>query len=148
MTSITRTLTLSLGLTATAIFLVTLGIVIWFDLAREREQTYCQTATAILNHATVVDPGHGLMIRSIGLKELRSHSPGLWYVVSYDNLMSEFGQDRRPALPFSLPYVGPIGLSILNTLDQSSFCLAVVKRDTSKLVMMIGGAQVQLSQVA
>jgi signal transduction histidine kinase len=149
MTSITRTLALSLGLTATAIFLVTLGIVIWFDLAREREQTYCQTATAILNHATVVDPGHGLIIRSTGLKDLRSHSPHLWYVVSYDNLMSEFGQDRRPALPFSLPYAGPIGLSVLNTLDQeSSFCVAVVKRDTSKLVMMIGGAQVQFGQVA
>jgi signal transduction histidine kinase len=148
MTSITRTLALSLGLTATAIFLVTLGIVIWFDLAREREQTYCQTAAAILNHATVVDPGHGLTIRSIGLKELRSHSPRLWYVVSYDNLISESGQDHRPALPFSLPYVGPIGLSVLNTLDQSSFCLAVVKRDTSKLVMMIGGAQVQFGQVA
>ena len=128
MTSITRTLALSLGVTATAIFLVTLGIVIWFDLAREREQTYCQTATAILNHATVVDPGHGLIIRSTGLKYLRSHSPRLWYVVSYDNLMSEFGQDRRPALP-SLPYAGPIGLSVLNTLDQkSSFCVAVVKR--------------------
>jgi signal transduction histidine kinase len=149
MTSITRTLALSLGLTATAIFLVTLGIVIWFDLAREREQTYCQTAAAILNHATVVDPGQGLMIRSTGLKELRSHSPHLWYVVSYDNLMSEFGKDRRPALPLSLPYAGPIGLSVLNTLDQeSSFCVAVVKRDTSKLVMMIGGAQVQFDQVA
>jgi signal transduction histidine kinase len=149
MTSITRTLALSLGLTATAIFLVTLGIVIWFDLAREREQTYCQTATAILNHATVVDPSHGLIIRSTGLKDLISHSPHLWYVVSYDNLMSEFGQDRRPAIPFSLPYAGPIGLSVLNTLDQeSSFCVAVVKRDTSKLVMMIGGAQVQFGQVA
>jgi signal transduction histidine kinase len=149
MTSITRTLALSLGVTATAIFVVTLGIVIWFDLAREREQTYCQTATAILNHATVVDPGHGLIIRSPGLEKVRSHSPRLWYVVSYDNLMSEFGQDRRPALPFSLPYAGPIGLSVLNTLDQkSSFCVAVVKRDTSKLVMMIGGAQVQFGQVA
>jgi len=149
MTSITRTLALSLGLTATVIFLVLVGIVIWFDLAREREQTYCQTAAAILNHATVVDPGHGLIIRSSGLKELRSHSPHLWYVVSYDNLMSEFGKDRRPALPLSLPYAGPIGLSVLNTLDQkSSFCVAVVKRDTSKLVMMIGGAQVQFGQVA
>src|SRR4030081_1192268 len=149
MTSITRTLALSLGLTATAIFLVLVGIVIWFDLARERERTYCQTATAILNHATVVDPGHGLIIRSTGLKELGSHSPRLWYVVSYDNLMSEFGQDRRPALPFSLPYAGPIGLSVLNTLDQkSSFCVAVVKRDPSKLVVMIGGAQVQFGQVA
>jgi signal transduction histidine kinase len=149
MTSITRTLALSLGVTATAIFLVTLGIIIWFDLARGGEQTYCQTATAILNRATVVDPGHGLIIRSSGLKELRSHSPRLWYVVSYDNLMSEFGQDRRPDLPFLLPYAGPIGLSVLNTLDQkSSFCVAVVKRDTSKLVMMIGGAQVQFGEVA
>jgi signal transduction histidine kinase len=148
MTSITRTLALSLGVTATAIFVVTLGIVIWFDLAREREQTYCQTAAAILNHATVVDPGNGLIIRSPGLEKLRSRSPRLWYVVSYDNLVSEFGQERRPALPFSLPYAGPIGSSVLNTLDQSSFCLAVVKRDTSKLVMMVGGAQVQFGQVA
>src|SRR5882757_6276951 len=148
MTSITRTLALSLGLTATAIFLVLVGIVILFDLARERDRTYCQTATAILDHATVVDPGHGLIIRSTGLQDLRSHSPRLWYVVSYDNLISEFGQDRRPALP-SLPYASPIGLSVLNTLDQkSSFCSAVVRRDASKLVMMIGGAQVHFDQIA
>ena len=102
MTSITRTLALSLSLTATAIFLVTLGIVIWFDLAREREQTYCQTAAAILNHATVVDPGNGLIIRSLGLEKLRSHSPRLWYVVSYDNLVSEFGQDRRRSVTCNL----------------------------------------------
>ena len=149
MTSITRTLVLSLGVTTTAIFLVTLGIVIWFDQERAQEQTYCQTASAILDHATVVDPGHGLDIRSTGLEELKSHSPALWYVVSYDDLMSEFGRQRRPALPFSLPYAGPIGLSILNTLDQkSSFCLAVVRRDASKLVMMIGGAQVHFGQIA
>jgi hypothetical protein len=46
MRSITRRLALSLGVTATAIFLVTLGIVIWLDAAREQEQTYCQTAAA------------------------------------------------------------------------------------------------------
>jgi hypothetical protein len=149
MTSITRTLVLSLGVTATAIFVVILAIVIWIDLAREREQTYCQTAAAILNRATVVDPGQGLMIRSTGIEGLRSNSPSLWYVVSYDNLMSEFGRERRPALPFSLPYAGPIGLSVVSTLDQkSSFCLAVVRRDTSKLVMMIGGAQVHIGQIA
>jgi signal transduction histidine kinase len=150
MTSITRTLTLSLGLAATAIFLVTLGIVIWLDLAREREQTYCQVAAAILNRATVVDLGRGLIIHSAGsLKELRSNSPNLWYVVSYNGLMTEFGRERRPALPFSLPYTGPIGFSVLNTLDQkSSFCLAVVRRGTSELVMMIGSAQVRFGQVA
>jgi hypothetical protein len=75
MTSITRTLTLSLGAAATAIFVVTLAIVIWVDLAREREHTYCQVAAAILNHATVVDPGRVLTIRSSGsVEELRSNS--------------------------------------------------------------------------
>jgi signal transduction histidine kinase len=150
MTSITRTLTLSLGVAATAIFLVTLGFVIWLDLAREPEQTYCQVAGAILNRATVVDPGRGLIIRSTGdIEELKSNSPNLWYVVSYDNLTNEFGRERRPALPFSLPYTGPIGFSILNTLDQkSSFCLAVVGRGTSELVMMIGGEQARFGQIA
>src|SRR5260370_15959665 len=63
--------------------------------------------------------------------------------------MSEFGRERRPALPVSLPYAGLIGLSVLDTLDQkSSFCLAVVRKNASKLVMMIGGAQVYFDQIA
>jgi signal transduction histidine kinase len=150
MTSITRTLTLSLSVAATAIFLVLLSIVIWLDVAREREQTFCQAAAAILDRATVVDPSHGLTIRSSdSIGELKSTSPNLWYVVSYNGLMTEFGRELRPALPFSLPYTGPIGFSVLNTLDQkSSFCLAVVQRGPSELVMMIGGAQVRFGQIA
>jgi signal transduction histidine kinase len=149
MKSITRTLTLSLSVAATAIFLVLLSIVIWLDVAREREQTFCQAAAAILNRATVVDPSHGLTIRSTdSIGELKSTSPNLWYVVSYDRLMTEFGRELRPALPFSLPYTGPTGFSVLNTLDQkSSFCLAVVQRGASELVMMIGGAQVGFDQI-
>src|SRR3982074_3658835 len=149
MTSITRTLTLSLAVAAAAILLVLLGIVMWLDVARERELTYCQAAGAILNRATVVDPGHGLTIRSTdSIGELKSTSPNLWYVVSYDGLMTEFGRELRPAPPFSLPYTGPIGFSVLNTLDQkSSFCLAVVRRGASELVMMIGGAQVRFGQI-
>ncbi len=150
MTSITRTLTLSLGVVATAIFLVFLSIVIWQDLAREREQTYCQVAAAILNRATVVDSDRELIVRSIhSLEELISNSPGLWYIVSQGNLTSEFGAERRPDLPFSLPYTGPIGFSILNTVDQkSTFCLAVVQRGASQLVMMLGGAQARYGQIA
>ncbi len=150
MTSITRTLTLSLGMTATAIFLVTLGIGIWLDLANERELTLCEVAATILDHATVVDPGRSLTIRPTGsIEEVKSASPNLWYVVSYDNLISEFGRERRPALPFSLPYTGPVGFSVLNTLDQKgSFCLAVVRRGPSELTMMIGGAQVDADQIA
>jgi signal transduction histidine kinase len=150
MTSITRTLTLSFSGAAAAIFLVLLGIVIWLDLMREREHTFCQAAATILNHATIVDSDRGLIIRSAhSLERMKSSSPKLWYLVSYDNLISEFGRELRPALPFTFPYNGPIGFSVLNARDQkSTFCLAVVRRGTSELVMMIGGAQVRFGQIA
>jgi hypothetical protein len=112
MTSIARTLTLSLSVAAAAIFLVFLSILIWLDMTREREQAFCRAAAAILNRATVVDPGRELTIRATdGIRELKSNSPNLWYVVSHNGLMAEFGRELRPALPFSLPYTGPIGFS-------------------------------------
>lgn len=115
MTSITRTLTLSLSVAAAAIFLVLLSIVMWLDVARERELTFCQAAAAILNRATVVDPSHGLTIRSTdSIGELKSTSPNLWYVVSYDGLMTEFGRELRPALPFSSVANG-VRRSVVNT---------------------------------
>jgi signal transduction histidine kinase len=149
MKSIARTLTLSLSVAAAAIFLVLLSIAIWLDMAREREQAFCQAAAAILNRATVVDPGRELTIRATDdIRELKSNSPNLWYVVSYGNLTSEFGRELRPPLPYSLPYAGPTGFSVLNTLDQkSTFCLAVVRMGPSELVMMIGGAQVRIGQI-
>jgi signal transduction histidine kinase len=149
MKSIARTLTLSLSVAAAVIFLVLLSIAIWLDMAREREQAFCQAAAAILNRATVVDPGRELTIRATDdIRELKSNSPNLWYVVSYGNLTSEFGRELRPPLPYSLPYAGPTGFSVLNTLDQkSTFCLAVVRMGPSELVMMIGGAQVRIGQI-
>ncbi len=42
MRSITRTLTFSLSLAATAIFLVALNIVMWLDLARGRMKAPCE----------------------------------------------------------------------------------------------------------
>ena len=149
MTSIARTFAFSLGLATTAIFLATVGIVIWQYHAYGEEPRYCQAAAAILDHATHIDPGRSLTVRSTrGIEELRSNSPNLWYVVSNDDLMSEYGSQYRPTLPFPLPYTGPIGLSVLNTADQkTTFCLVVVPRPSSPLVMLIGDAQVRPGQI-
>ena len=149
MKSIARTFALSLGLAATAIFLAMITIAVWQSQLREYEPVVCRVAAGILYDAAVVDPGHALTIRSTRrVEELKSFSPNLWYVVSYEKLITEFGGEHRPALPFSLPYGGPIGFSVLNTLDQNStFCLAVIPWGPSDLVMMIGGAQVHFGQV-
>lgn len=148
MKSIARTFAFSLGLAATAIFLATLGILIWQYHANAQEPTYCRTAAAILDRATDIGPGRSLTVRATrSVEELKSDSPNLWYVVSQDDLMSEYGSERRPALPVSLPYTGPTGLSVLNTADQTkTFCLVVVPRASSRLVVMIGDAQVRLGR--
>lgn len=149
MKSIARTFALSLGLAATAIFLVTITTAVWQSQLREYEPVVCRVAAGILYDAAVVDPGRALTVRPTRrVEELKSFSPNLWYVVSYEKLITEFGGEHRPALPFSLPYGGPIGFSVLNTLDQNStFCLAVIPWGPSDLVMMVGGAQVRFDQM-
>jgi signal transduction histidine kinase len=150
MTSITRTLTISLSFAAAAIFIVMLCIVIWLSQKREGEHAVCQTAAAILEDATTVDSGRPLTVHSTHkLDELKFNSPDLWYVVSNGALTNEFGSDRRPELPFTLPYNGPFGFSTLSTLDQKSvFCLAVVRNGSDRLVIMIGNAQIHFAQIA
>jgi signal transduction histidine kinase len=149
MKSIARTFALSLGFAATVIFIATISLAIWQSLQRESDPVVCKVAATILYDAAVVDPGRALTIRSTHrLDELKSNSPNLWYVVSHEKLISEFASERRPALPFPLPYNGPIGVSVLNTLDQNStFCLAVIPWGPSNLVMMIGEAQVRFGQI-
>lgn len=150
MKSIARTFAISLGLVATTMFLFIVCVVIWQSQSRRSEPVLCQVAATILYNAAVVDPGRALTIRSTRrIEELKANSPNLWYVVSHEKLISEFAPERRPALPFALPYTGPIGFSVLNSLDQNNtFCLAVVYWGPSDLVMMIGGAHVSLGQIA
>jgi cbb3-type cytochrome oxidase subunit 3 len=141
MTSIARTFAVSLGIVAITIFLALLGIVVWKYHAHARDAS-CQAAAAILDRATDVD-GRTLTIRpTSALEELKAGSPKLWYVVSYGDLIDEFGPERRPTLPFAFPYTGPAGFSAFSTLDRSrTFCLAVVRRQQSQLTMMIGDPQ-------
>lgn len=145
MSSITRTLTVSLSLAAGAIFLIMLSIVIWLSQTHEGELALCQAAAVIVDDATIIEPGRAPITNSSSrLDELKSSSPKLWYLLSNGSLTSEYGSDRRPPLPFSLPYTGPIGFSALSTLDQkSTFCLAVMPRGSSTLVMMIGNAEIR-----
>jgi signal transduction histidine kinase len=149
MKSITKRLAISLGTAAAVIYLVLLGIAISLPIAREREQAVCRVAAAILERATVIEQGRVLTVRDTNaVTELKANSPDLWYVISYETLVNEYGRDRRPPLPFALPYGGPTGISALYALDQRSvFCLAVMRRGDLELSMAIGGAQVPFSHI-
>jgi signal transduction histidine kinase len=149
MKSITKRLAISLGTAAAVIYLVLLGIAISLPIAREREQAVCRVAAAILEHATEIERGRVLTVRDTSaVNALKANSPDLWYVISYETLVDEYGRDRRPPLPFALPYGGPTGFSVLYALDQRSvFCLAVMRRGDLELSMAIGGAQIPFSNI-
>ncbi len=150
MTSITKRLAVSLGIAAAIMYLVLLGVGISLPIAREREQAVCRVAADILERATVIEKGRVLTVRdTAAATELKANSPDLWYVIAYETLVSEYGRDRRPLLPFALPYGGPVGFSVLYALDQKSvFCLAVMRRGNLELSMAIGGAQVPFGHIA
>ncbi|BAR53860.1 two-component hybrid sensor and regulator [Bradyrhizobium diazoefficiens] len=106
MTSIARTFALSLGIAATTIFLIMLGLFIWRYPMEEREFRACRVVAAVLDRATMVE-GQNLTVRPTpALEELKVDSPNLWYVVSAGDMVSEYGSERRPALPFAFPYHG------------------------------------------
>lgn len=150
MTSITRTLTLSLSVAAIAIFLALLAIVVWLAINREPSSQLCEAATEILTRAAMVDAGGHLAVRPTDdLKEFEADSPSLWYTVSHAGRIVEFAPERRPGLPFALDHTGPIGRSLVDTLDQnSSFCVEIEQREASKLVVMVGGASLSFAQFA
>jgi signal transduction histidine kinase len=143
MRSITRTLSVSLSLAAVAIFLVALGIVVSLDVAREPTDARCQAAVWILQQATKIGADGSLTVRTTSeLEELKSASPELWYAVSSAGHLVEFATESRPALPFGLPYTGPIGRSVVDTIDhKGSVCLNVAKNGSSEMVVMLSGAR-------
>ncbi|UPK38718.1 HAMP domain-containing histidine kinase [Bradyrhizobium sp. 186] len=149
MTSIARTFALSLGIAATTIFLIMLGIFIWRYPMEEREFRACRVVAAVLDRATVIEGKHLTVRPTPALEELKADSPNLWYVVSAGDLVSEYGSEHRPALPFAFPYHGPVGSSVFSTLDQkSTFCLAVMQRGSLQLAMMVGEPQVRFGRIA
>ncbi|WP_448044680.1 sensor histidine kinase [Bradyrhizobium liaoningense] len=149
MRSIARTFAFSLGIAATTIFLIMVGIFVSRYPLEEREFRACRVVAAVLDRATVIE-GQNLTVRPTpALQELKADSPNLWYVVSVGDLVSEYGIEHRPPLPFAFPYRGPVGLSVFSTPDQNStFCLAVAQRGSLRLTTMVGEPQVRFGRMA
>ncbi|MBB4392596.1 cell wall metabolism sensor histidine kinase WalK [Bradyrhizobium sp. ERR14] len=149
MRSIAQTFAFSLGIAATTIFLIMVAIFVSRYPMEEREFRACRVVAAVLDRATVVD-GQNLVVRPTpALEELKADSPNLWFVVSVGDLVSEYGSEHRPQLPFAFPYRGPVGLSVFSTPDQNStFCLAVAQRGALRLTTMVGEPQVRFGRLA
>ncbi|WP_025037428.1 sensor histidine kinase [Bradyrhizobium sp. DOA9] len=149
MTSIARTFAISLGIAATTIFLIMVSIFVSRYPLEEREFRACRVVAAVLDRATDIDGQNLTIRRTSALEELKADSPNLWYVVSVGDLVSEYGGEHRPPLPFAFPYRGPVGLSVFSTHDQkSTFCLAVAQRGSLRLTTMVGEPQVRFGRMA
>jgi signal transduction histidine kinase len=150
MASIARTLTVSLSAAAIAIFMVVLTLVIGLDLIRDPAHEHCMAAAEIVSQATVIGPGQHVIVKSTDdLQHFQSSNPDLWYSVSYGDQFIEYGVTRRPVLPFGLPYVGPIGRSLIDTSDGTgALCLDVAQRGDKRLAILVSGFRIGFGQIA
>ncbi|ETR79224.1 histidine kinase [Afipia sp. P52-10] len=146
MTSINRTLMWWLSLAAGVIFVAmvvsilgTIHVTSW-DPAR-----ICRAAVSIVAKTMTQASGPNASLifsETDDFSALNASSPELWFAASKGAEVFEFNRDRRPQLPFEVPYQGSATRAIFaNANAEQTVCLDVVETPASGLVLTVAGAQ-------
>jgi signal transduction histidine kinase len=137
MKSITKALALSLGLASVAVFLISVAIVIGLRIFLDPVKESCQPAMDILERATVIDKNQKLHLLSTkDLLYFQSLSQDLWYVVSQNGQIVEYGAKHRPSfLPF-LSTPTETSAAEAESGNQRTLCLKAVQKGSSELILM------------
>jgi signal transduction histidine kinase len=121
-------------LAAVAAFLISIAIVITFEMLFDRTNQSCRAAMAVLERAIAVDEDPTLhLFPTRELVAFQLSGPDVWYAVSQSGQTIEYGRERRPSV---LP------LSPTPTADGGSagrkgiLCLKVIPKGASELVLM------------
>ena len=149
MKSITRTLMISLSLTAIVIFIAAVLIVAALHVGRNKPDQSCEAALSIISETLTPAQGSDPPLAfapTHDFNELHASSPALWFVASVGTQFFEFNRAQRPVIPEQIPYFGPITRATLNAIDTGlPTCLEVIKlADTTRVVFMIAGARPSL----
>lgn len=110
MKSITRTLMVSLSVTAALIFASALLLVAVLQVSRPSEDHVCETAVAVVRDTLGQEPGSNRLLFNAtrDFEQVEAESPALWFVASNGTTAFEFAVKNRPRLPIDLPYFGMI----------------------------------------
>lgn len=138
MRSITRALAVSLGLAGVAVFLISIVIVISFEILLEPTNQSCLTAMAVLERAIAVDKTGVLHLRSTeDLANFQSSKHDLWYAVSRNGQTVEYGREWRPSFLLLSSTLGEAGTADAGATGQNGvLCLKAISKSGSQVVLM------------
>ena len=138
MRSITRSLAFSLGLAAVAVFLISIAIVIGFEMLFEPTNQSCLGAMAVLERAIVLDEGQELHLLSTKeLVNFQSSNHELWYAVSQGARTVEYGRERRPSFLLFPSTLGETGTADGDSASHKGIlCLRAISKGGSEFRLM------------
>jgi signal transduction histidine kinase len=138
MKSITRSLALSLGLAASAVFLISIAIVVCLNIFFDSTSESCQAATAVLERAVIFDKSQRLqLLPTTDLVNFQSLNQDLWYVVSQNDQTVEYGREHRPSFLRLSSNASDTGVPPVDLTGKEGIrCLKMIPKGASELILM------------
>lgn len=141
MTSLSRALTIRLGLLGTALFVAFIAAVLAFTFITEDPGALRNDVTSqIIQQSVRQSPEGGLLLeKTTRLLQIEQASPRLWYLVSDGRSVVEYAPELRPGLPIDIRLDGPTIAAQMRVGGDNALAFDVVEKDGSRIIVATGG---------
>ncbi|MFJ5370883.1 histidine kinase dimerization/phospho-acceptor domain-containing protein, partial [Bosea sp. CER48] len=141
MTSLSRALTIRLGLLGIALFAAFIAAVLAFIFITEDPGALRNDVTSqIIQQSVRSSTGSTLQVeKTPGLAQIERASPGLWYLVSDGRSVVEYAPELRPGLPIDIRLDGPTIAAQMRVGGDNALAFDVIEKDGNRFIVATGG---------
>jgi len=140
-TSLSRALTIRLGLLGIALFAAFIAAVLAFIFITEDPGALRNDVTSqIIQQSVRSSTGSTLQVeKTPGLAQIERASPGLWYLVSDGRSVVEYAPELRPGLPIDIRLDGPTIAAQMRVGGDNALAFDVIEKDGNRFIVATGG---------
>lgn len=141
MTSLSRALTIRLGLLGVVLFTALIGAVLAFIFITEDPGALRNDVTSqIIQQSVRSTNANGLQVeRTPGVAQIERASPRLWYLVSDGRSVVEYAPELRPGLPIDIRLDGPTIAAQMRVGGDNALAFDVIEKDGNRIIVATGG---------
>lgn len=142
MISLSRALTVRLGLLGIALFAAFIAAVLAFIFITEDPGAIRNDVTSQIIQQSVRPStgGSNLQVeKTAGLVQVEQASPLLWYLVSDGRSVVEYAPELRPGLPIDIRLDGPTIAAQMRVGGDNALAFDVIEKDGSRIIVATGG---------
>jgi len=142
-TSLSRALTIRLGLLGIVLFAAFIAAVLAFTFITEDPGALRNDVTSqIIQQSVRQTADSGLQVeKTAGLVQVERASPRLWYLVSDGRSVVEYAPELRPGLPIDIRLDGPTIAAQMRVGGDNALAFNVIEKDGSRVIVATGGGK-------